>query len=204
MACFPTHLLYMCYDQCGLGFKRLSDEIQIRKLNMLQRGLYADEDTMIVCMSIVSRAARFNGIIPVKGQAYSFGKSMKHESWMSSLLERMDQCGLHFSCGGVNMDDSHSEQLMSFKHRKNLTEKDKKALTENDVHTFGDLTEVVNDQVKWVDLRRIKATFLSNLIAGKTPRQTALHLRQGICWLVLSQGDEIVYEHIGHIKRDEQ
>ena len=116
----------------------------------------------------------------------------------------MGQCGLHFSCGGVNMDDSHSEQLMSFKHRMSLTEEDKKALTENDVHSFGDLTEVVNDQVKSVDLRRIKATFLSNLIAGKTPRQTALHLRQGTCWLILSEDDAIVYEYIGHIQRDEQ
>ena len=78
MTNFPTHLLYMCYDQCGLGFKRLSDEIQLRKLNMLQRGMYADEDTMIVCMSIISRAARFNGIIPVNGQAYRFGRTMKH------------------------------------------------------------------------------------------------------------------------------
>ena len=94
------------------------------------------------------------------------------------------------------MDDS--------KNRKNLTAKDKKVLVENDVHTFGDLTEVVNGQVRWIDLRRIKATFLSSMITDKTPRQTPLHLRQGTCWLVSSDNEENVNEYIGHIQHDKQ
>ena len=104
-------------------------------------------------MSIISRAARFNGIIPVNGQAYSFGRTMKHESWMSSLLERMEQCDLRFSCGGVNMDDSHSEQWMSFKNRIGLTEQNKKELVQKDIHTMGDLTEVRGNEVRWIDLQ---------------------------------------------------
>ena len=79
------------------------------------------------------------------------------------------------------MDDSHSEQLMSFKNREGLTEKNKKELTQKDIHTMGDLTEVHGNEVRWIDLQRIEATFLSGMIANKTPKQTPLHLRQGTC-----------------------
>ena len=63
MRSISTKLLYMCKTQCGLGFNRLSDEIQI----------IAGDDTMVACLSIVGRAARFYGIIPVRGQAYTVG-----------------------------------------------------------------------------------------------------------------------------------
>ena len=100
------------------------------------------------------------------------------------------------------MDKTHSEQLMSFKNRKGMTEQNKVDLVQRDIHTMGDLTEVRGNVVRWIDLQRIQATFLSGLIANKTPEQTPLHLRQGSCWLVSSDNEEIVYEYVGHIKCD--
>ena len=79
------------------------------------------------------------------------------------------------------MNDSDSEQLMSFKNRIGLTEQNKKELIQKDIHTMGDLTEVRGSEVRWIDLQRIKATFLSGMIVNKTPKQSPLHLSQGTC-----------------------
>ena len=137
---------------------------------------------MVACMSIVGRAARFYGIIPVRGQAYTFGMTKDHDSWLSSLLERMDECNLDFSCGGINLDDTLSEQILNATNKRLILPQDQKTLIEMNIHTFGDLTEMVNGSLQWIDLSRLGTTFVAPLIHGRTVPQETLRLRQGTCW----------------------
>ena len=193
----------MCKSQCGLGFNRLSDEIQIRKFNLLNRGIIAGDDTMVTCMSIVGRAARFYGIIPVRGQAYTFGMTKDHDSWLSSLLERMDECDLELSCGGINLNGTLSEQILSKTNRSTLSPQNITTLHEMNIHTFGDLTEMINGSLQWIDLSRLGTTFIAPLICGRIVPQETLRLRQGTCWQCTDDnGKQCVYEYIGHIKYD--
>ena len=69
------------------------------------------------------------------------------------------------------------------------------------IHTFGDLTEMVNGSLQWIDLSRLGTTFLAPLIHGRVVPQESLRLRQGTCWQCTDDnGRQCVYEYIGHIK----
>ena len=96
-----------------------------------------------------------------------------HDSWLSSLLERMDECNLVFSCGGINLDDTLSEQIFNATNKRLLLPQDQKPVIEMNIHTFGDLTEMVNGSLQWIDLSRLGTTFLAPLIHGcAVPQET--------------------------------
>ena len=90
----------------------------------------------------------------------------------------MDECDLDLSCGGINLDDTLSEQILSKKNRATLLPHDITTLHEMNIHTFGDLTEMVNGSLQWIDLPRLGTTFLAPLIYGRIVPQETFRLQQ--------------------------
>ena len=74
---FPTNLLYASAP--GLALKRLSDEIQLRKLAMVNRGLTYTPRLAAASHGLLLRATRFYGLQPLPHQAQTFSHAPDNE-----------------------------------------------------------------------------------------------------------------------------
>ena len=113
MTSYPNRLLYVGWNKCGLGYKKLSDEIQIRKYNILHRGLAEGGDAGQACAGFLARASRFYGQTPLFGQ----------EHWICSLLERMDECDLRINVGGSKPKGYYRDQILDEENEFSLMQK---------------------------------------------------------------------------------
>ena len=99
MATFPSRLLYSDCKQGGLGFRRLSDEIQQRKLNNFVNGMYQDSDTRDAYESHMARMMRYGGLRVLNGQGGPVAPT-DQRFWAASLLQAFDYAGLRLAKGG--------------------------------------------------------------------------------------------------------
>ena len=112
---FPTNLLYASAP--GLALKRLSDEIQLRKLAMVNRGLTYTPRLAAASHGLLLRAARFYGLQPLPHQAQTFSHSPDNEGWCNSLLERLAECDLQLTYGMDSTNPLYNEQIMTPQNR---------------------------------------------------------------------------------------
>ena len=113
MTSYPDRLLYVTKNKCAPGFKKLSDEIQARKYGLLHRALAMEGDTNDACWGLINRSARFYGLSVTPGQMCEIGPSSNQNYWMRSLLERIDECDLKLTIGGINMKATFTEHILS-------------------------------------------------------------------------------------------
>ena len=73
---FPNKLMYGAAP--GLNLPRLSDQFQIRKLSLEQRGLTNPPVISAGPNGLVQRAARMYGLACIPGNRMSFGPAAKH------------------------------------------------------------------------------------------------------------------------------
>ena len=105
---FPNKLMYG--QAPGLHLPRLSDQIQIRKLALVQRGLTYTASIAAGPNGLLQRSARFYGLISIPGNRMTFGPTSKYH-WAASLLHRLEECSLFLTTGGKDSTNTHEEQL---------------------------------------------------------------------------------------------
>ena len=159
MATFPTRLLYSDCKRGGLGLRRLSDEIQQRKLNKFVNGMYQDRDIRDAYESHMTRMMRCRGLRVLSGQGGPVASS-NHRFWAASLLQAFDYAGLRMAKGGPLLNDTPAEPVQT---RYNLTPLQADTLIRFGVYTVGDISQVVGGETLWRDFSGTPLEFLNRL-----------------------------------------
>jgi hypothetical protein len=197
MLSFPTKLLYSECSQGGLGFRRLSDEIQQRKLNNLLSGLHQDADTKDAYESHLYRAMRIDGYRPLHGQG-SPVDPIDSRFWAASLLDAFEYAGLKLQRGGDQMIGTAGEQLQA---RYQLTEHQSSELKRFGVYTVGDVTQQSENGVLWRDFSDTPLEFINRLENDESPPQEPPIIGIHTMWRI---ADGHVAEILGIMRDDGQ
>ena len=173
MVSFPTKLLYSECSQGGLGFRRLSDEIQQRKLNNFLNGLQQDPDTKDAYESHLFRAVRMNGYRPLVGQGAPV-ESIESSYWAASLIDAFKYAGLTLRRGGDLMIGTAGEQLQA---RYPLTAHQSKELIKFGIYTVGDITMQGEHEMLWQNFSDTPLEFINQLEVDEAPPPGAAFYR---------------------------
>ena len=91
---FPSALLYLPVKEGGLGFKRLSDVIQMSKLTLMGRLLTVGGSAGKAMEALVLRGFRAAGQFLPPGVSGTMGPSLGPVSWITSLNEWLAEVGV--------------------------------------------------------------------------------------------------------------
>ena len=191
---FPNKLLHGRAP--GLNIPRLSDQIQIRKMAQVQRGITNAPAIAAGPDGLLQRGARLYGLTTIPGVRMSFGPSSKYH-WTSSLLHRLDECSLLLTIGGRDAVGTHEEQLNSHINQAGvIRQKQVRKLVSLSVHTYGDLLEQTEESSTWTDTGRLGLNFLDQLLEQRAPTHRPTVLRAGSCW---TAQDGSILEFMGRL-----
>ncbi|MFN8789846.1 MAG: hypothetical protein ACK5Y2_00140 [Bdellovibrionales bacterium] len=94
---FPTDLIYMPYDQCGVGAPSLSDLCQMHKWSSLQNSIAAGGEAERAAEDILSRAYEVNPRINGEYQFAGLHSVRQGVSYLTSLVQWLQRAGLVIS-----------------------------------------------------------------------------------------------------------
>ena len=136
---FANRLLYA--EAPGLNLPCLSDQMQIRKLALSQRGLTNPITISAGPGGLIQRGAGLYGLVSIPGQRMTFGPASEYHCVLS-LLTRLEQCNLCLTTGGRDPTGTMEEQLNSYANQNQvLGYQQVRKLTSLSIHTYGDLLE---------------------------------------------------------------
>ena len=182
----------------------MSDEIQIRKYNILHRGLAEGGDAGQACAGFLARASRFYGQTPLFGQEHVIGPNNEKYYWIRSLLERMDECDLRINVGGSKLKGYYGEQILDEEKRDLFNAEERQVLIDSNIMTIGDLVEWNGENYNWIDFRRINMSFLERIAECRRIPNDDIHLRQGTFYGVVEVDKMYIYEYIGVAMTDDK
>jgi len=94
---FPNALLYASTKHMGLGLRSVTDIINQRKLNLLNRLQHGDSHSRDIGSALVGRAARLARITPYQRGRIILPAVPTQEYWLLSILQWLDTKHLHMA-----------------------------------------------------------------------------------------------------------
>jgi len=119
---FPTSLLYLSKEDNGLGFKRFSTYIQLRKLAMVQQLTKKHNNTSIAINSLLTRQQRLNGHVPIAGEEVIIRSPSTNQQtvWATSLVQYLKQFNVQLRIPGAKMEDTAHESVIQYCSRQHI------------------------------------------------------------------------------------
>jgi hypothetical protein len=173
---YSNTMLYTPDKFGGIGFKRLSDEIQSNKWSYLQRQFIKQQDSETMG-GILTREARLRGDPVIPSSAITINKGHRTKGWwISSLMEWFDEVGLTLRTPGIDTSHSDNESLIAYHLRlgRVMPESEIDNFARVGISTVGDLSDT--EEYPY-DNTKVSAA-----------------LRIGQCWLVRSTENWAIVE----------
>ena len=113
MRSHPNLALYMSRETMGQGFLRLSDEVQYRKWNFIQRSGMGHRDVRRTGQSLLDHAATRVQVDSVTGRAKLITRRHRDvtEVWCGSLLEWLKEAGYGIYVHGARVETGSNEPI---------------------------------------------------------------------------------------------
>lgn len=180
---FPSAMLHISYQHCGLGLPAISSVTYNAKHRILQRAMISST----LGDSIIHRYLRYHGVHPTLHNACTVPDPSARPGgasgyWLDNLLQHCNTCGLVLQRGGHHSNLSSETQLV------NLLPSHRAYWIEEGLACLGDLYDPINRC--WIHTPSHNIPSILPNIA-----QVIMHhsLRVGQCWRTSLASDE-VYE----------
>ena len=207
---FPTALLHMGPEHCGLGLPSLNDKIQLTKYNMLFRCLQGDPAQHTAASGLLERIIRQQCPTPVDMvlQIPCKGANKNDDIfWADSLIHWLHSHSLTLARGGYNPDPG-ADSLLAVCGVTDTTQRD--ALHFFGVHVLSDIINYQSFPASWVDFSDVSygphsLNWLHQCLTSRAPPQVSLEYTPSVmlhqCWAIADEEGYIseAFEILGRL-----